>query len=295
MPQKLIRKAVIPAAGYGTRFLPATKAAPKEMLPIVDKPVIQYVVEEAVASGITDIIIITGSNKRPIEDHFDYNFELETRLQEQGRIEQFEEIRRISNMARFIYVRQKEPLGNGHAVLCAREVIGNEPFAVLWGDDLVDSETPCLKQLLKVYERYRNPVMAAMRVPKQDISGYGVIEGAKVEDKIWLVKSLVEKPTPKNAPSDVAIVKEYILTPDIFDILADLKPGQKGEIWLSDAINILARQRNVYALEFEGERFDTGDKLGFLRATIHYALKHDKLNNEFRDYLRSLDLSPKEK
>jgi len=291
MPQKLIRKAVIPAAGYGTRFLPATKAAPKEMLPIVDKPVIQYVVEEAVASGITDIIIITGSNKRPIEDHFDYNFELEHMLQDQGRIEQFEEIRRISDMARFIYVRQKEPLGNGHAVLCAREVIGNEPFAVLWGDDLVDSQVPCLKQLLKIFERYRNPVMAAIRVPKEEISNYGVIEGTPVEDRLWRVKSLIEKPTAKTAPSDVAIVKEYILTPDVFDILADLKPGQKGEIWLTDAINILARQRNVYAYEFEGERFDAGNKLDFLKATIHYALKHEALNNDFRAYLRSLDLN----
>lgn len=261
------------------------------MLPIVDKPVIQYVVEEAVASGITDIIIITGSNKRPIEDHFDYNFELEHMLQQQGRTEQFEEIRRISDMARFIYVRQKEPLGNGHAVLCAREVVGNEPFAVLWGDDLVDSEVPCLKQLLRVYERYRNPVMAAMRVSKDEISGYGVIDGTPEEDRIWRVKSLVEKPDPRKATSDVAIVKEYVLTPDIFDILADLKPGQKGEIWLSDAINILARQRNVYAYEFEGERFDAGNKLGFLKATIHYALKHEALNDEFRQYLRSLDLN----
>ena len=291
VPHKLIRKAVIPAAGFGTRFLPATKASPKEMMPIVDKPVIQYVVEEAVASGITDIIIITGSNKRPIEDHFDYNFELEHTLLEQGRMEQFEEIRRISDMARFIYVRQKEPLGNGHAVLCAREVIGNEPFAVLWGDDLVDSKVPCLKQLLKIYERYRNPVMAAIRVPKDRISDYGVIDGTPIEDRVWQVKSLVEKPTAETAPSDVAIVKEYILTPDIFDILADLKPGQKGEIWLTDAINILAKQRNVYAYEFEGERYDTGDKLGFLKATIHYALKHESLNNDFRAYLSSLDLN----
>jgi len=290
MPHKLIRKAIIPAAGYGTRFLPATKAAPKEMLPIVDKPVIQYVVEEAVASGITDIVIITGSNKRPIEDHFDYNYELEHKLQEQGRKELVKEIRHISDMARFIYVRQKEPLGNGHAVLCAREVIGNEPFAVLWGDDIVDSRTPCLKQLLKVYERYRNPVMAAMRVPKEEISGYGVIEGSPVEDRVWLVKSLVEKPSPATAPSDVAIVKEYILTPDIFDILDNLEPGQKGEIWLSDAINVLAGRRNVYAYEFEGQRFDAGDKLGFLKATIHYALKHEALNKEFRGYLRSLEL-----
>ena len=286
----MIRKAIIPAAGYGTRFLPATKAAPKEMLPIVDKPVIQYVVEEAVASGITDIVIITGSNKRPIEDHFDYNYELEHKLQEQGRKELVKEIRHISDMARFIYVRQKEPLGNGHAVLCAREVIGNEPFAVLWGDDIVDSRTPCLKQLLKVYERYRNPVMAAMRVPKEEISGYGVIEGSPVEDRVWLVKSLVEKPSPATAPSDVAIVKEYILTPDIFDILDNLEPGQKGEIWLSDAINVLAGRRNVYAYEFEGQRFDAGDKLGFLKATIHYALKHEALNKEFRGYLRSLEL-----
>jgi UTP--glucose-1-phosphate uridylyltransferase len=280
-----IRKVIVPAAGYGTRFLPATKASPKEMLPIVDKPVIQYIVEEAVQSGIDEVIIITGYSKRAIEDHFDYNFELEYRLKESGKLKYYEEIRRISDMARFVYVRQKAPLGNGHAVLCAREVVGNEPFAVAWGDDLVDSDVPCMKQMLEVFEKYQGPVIATMRVPQEHISDYGIIAGEQIEDKVWRISSIVEKPEAASAPSNIAAVKGYILTPDIFDVLENQQPGKGGEIWLTDAINILAQKRPVYAYEFDGHRFDVGDKLGFLKATVHFALKNGVFCDEFRTYL----------
>lgn len=283
-----IRKAIIPAAGYGTRFLPATKASPKEMLPIVDKPVIQYIAEEAVQSGIEEVVIITGYSKRAIEDHFDYNFELEYRLKETGKLKHYEEIRRISDMARFVFVRQKEPLGNGHAVLCAREVIGDEPFAVLWGDDLVDANPPCLKQMLDVFRKYQGPVVAAMRVPREHISDYGIIAGKQVEDKVWKLDSIIEKPEIACAPSSIAAVKGYILTPDIFDVLEGLAPGKGNEIWLTDAINQLAQKRPVYAYEFDGCRFDVGDKLGFLKATFHYALKNGDFSKELRAYLKSL-------
>jgi UTP--glucose-1-phosphate uridylyltransferase len=283
-----IRKAIVPAAGYGTRFLPATKASPKEMLPIVDKPVIQYIVEEAVGSGIDEVIIITGYSKRAIEDHFDYNFELEYRLKETGKLKYYEQIRQISDMARFVYVRQKAPLGNGHAVLCAREVIGDEPFAVLWGDDLVDADVPCLKQMLAVFEKYQGPVVAAMKVPHESISDYGIIAGSQVEDKVWKLDSIVEKPEAASAPSNIAAVKGYILTPDIFDVLENLAPGKGNEIWLTDAINQLAQERPVYAYEFDGCRFDVGDKLGFLKATVHFALKNGDFSQEFRGYLRTM-------
>jgi UTP--glucose-1-phosphate uridylyltransferase len=287
---KKVRKAVIPAAGLGTRFLPATKAQPKEMLPIVDKPVIQYIVEEAVASGIEQIVIITGQSKRAIEDHFDYPFELAHRLRENKKTEELYEVERLSELANFVYVRQKQPLGNGHAVLVAREVIGDEPFAVLWGDDIVDAKVPCLQQLIQVYEQYGTSVMAVMRVAKELISKYGVIEARQVADRIHEVLDLVEKPTTENAPSDLATVKGYVLTPEIFEELEHTPPGKGGEIWLSDAIKSLMRRQKVFALEFEGRRYDAGNKLEFLQATVDFALKRPDLADEFRAYLKGLQL-----
>ncbi len=287
---KKVRKAVIPAAGLGTRFLPATKAQPKEMLPIVDKPIIQYIVEEAVASGIEQIVIVTGQSKRAIEDHFDYPFELAYRLKEQKKEEELREVERISDLANFAYVRQKQPLGNGHAVLVAKEVIGDEPFAVLWGDDLVDAEVPCLQQLIQVYERYCASVMAVMRVPRESISKYGVIEARPVGDRVYEVLDLVEKPPVESAPSDLAAVKGFVLTPEIFGELERTEPGKGGEIWLTDAIKLLMRRQKVYALEFEGKRYDAGNKLEFLEATVDFALKRPDLNGDFRRYLKGLDL-----
>ncbi len=288
---KRVRKAVIPAAGLGTRFLPATKAQPKEMLPIVDKPVIQYIVEEAVNSGIEQIVIITGQSKRAIEDHFDYPFELVHRLRQGNKMEELHEVERLSEMADFVYVRQKQPLGNGHAVLVAKEVIGNEPFAVLWGDDLVDAEVPCLRQLIQVYERYESSVMAVMRVAEQNIPKYGVIGATPVVDRIFQVTDLVEKPALENAPSDLAAVKGYVLTPEIFEELEHTQPGKGGEIWLSDAIKSLMRRQKVMALEFEGRRYDAGNKLEFLQATVDFALKREDLQDDFRSFLKSLHLS----
>ena len=287
---KRVRKAVIPAAGLGTRFLPATKAQPKEMLPIVDKPVIQYIVEEAVASGIEQIIIITGQSKRAIEDHFDYPFELAYRLREQNKLEELHEVERLSEMADFVYVRQKQPLGNGHAVLVAKEVVGDEPFAVLWGDDMVDAEVPCTKQLMDVYGRFGASVIAVMKVPQEKIPKYGVIAATQVEDRIYEATDLVEKPSIDKAPSDLAAVKGYILTPEIFEELERTPAGKGGEIWLSDAIKSLMRRQKVFALEFEGKRYDAGNKLEFLQATVDFALKRDDLANEFRAYLKSLNL-----
>lgn len=287
---KRVRKAVIPAAGLGTRFLPATKAQPKEMLPIVDKPVIQYIVEEAVASGIEQIIIITGQSKRAIEDHFDYPFELAYRLREQNKLEELHEVERLSEMADFVYVRQKQPLGNGHAVLVAKEVVGDEPFAVLWGDDMVDAEVPCTRQLMDVYSRYGASVIAVMKVPQEKIPKYGVIAATSVGDRIYEATDLVEKPSIDKAPSDLAAVKGYILTPEIFEELERTTAGKGGEIWLSDAIKSLMRRQKVFALEFEGKRYDAGNKLEFLQATVDFALKRDDLSDEFRTYLKSLNL-----
>lgn len=283
-----IRKAVIPAAGFGTRFLPATKASPKEMLPIVDKPVIQYVVEEAVQSGIEEVILITGSNKRSLEDHFDYNFELEYRLKESGKKEMYDEIRRISDMVKVVYVRQKEQLGNGHAVLQARELIGDEPFAVLWGDEVVDSPVPRLKQLIDTYERYRASVISAMKVDNEGASKYGMIDGKLIEPRVTLVSNLIEKPGPNKTKSRLASMGGYVLTPAIFDILEKTKPGIGGEIFLPDAINQLSKEQAVYAYEFEGQLFDAGSKLGFLKATVHYGLKHEYLRDDFKAYLTSV-------
>jgi UTP--glucose-1-phosphate uridylyltransferase len=285
-----IRKAVIPAAGLGTRFLPATKSVPKEMLPIVDVPVIQLIVEEAVAAGIEEIVVITSGAKRAIEDHFDYAFELEYRLSQAGKEKELRQIRHLAELARFVFIRQGAPLGNGHAVLCAQDVIGDEPFAVLWGDDLVRSMVPVCSQLIRVYEEFGGSVLAVMQIPPDEISRYGVIDGEPVAERVHQVRGLVEKPSPEQAPSNLAAVKEYVLTPEIFRILADTKPSQGGEIWLADAINELARTEAVYACEFEGERYDPGDKVGFLKATVEYALVREDIGPEFRSYLRSLKL-----
>jgi UTP--glucose-1-phosphate uridylyltransferase len=286
-----VRKGVFPAAGLGTRFLPATKAQPKEMLPLVDKPTIQYVMEEAVASGLSEIVIVTGRNKRAIEDHFDAAFELEYYLNDRGKMEELAQIKTISDLASVSYVRQKEPLGLGHAILCARSLVGDEPFGVFLGDDIIGrTSRPCMRQLLDVYERYGGPVLAIERVPRSRIHQYGVIAGRSIGDNVWQIDDLVEKPRPADAPSDLAIIGRYVLTPDIFPILAETEADARGEIQLTDALRALRRQRPMYGLLFEGKRFDTGDKLGFLKATVEFALERPDLAEEFRTYLKSLNL-----
>ena len=280
-----VRKAVFPAAGLGTRFLPATKASPKEMLPLVDKPLIQYVVEEAVASGIESVIIVTGRGKSAIEDHFDVSFELEALLRERDKSEELKLVREISEMARVSYVRQREALGLGHAVLQARDLIGDEPFAVMLSDDIIDSETPALRQLLNVYEKYDAPVVATMHVEGQAISRFGALDIDEIEDGIYRVKDMIEKPPLSKAPSDLAIIGRYILTPDIFDEIERTKPGAIGEIQITDAMRSLLKKRDFYAVRFKGTRYDAGDKLGFLIATVEFALKHADLAPEFREYL----------
>jgi UTP--glucose-1-phosphate uridylyltransferase len=290
MPQK-VRKAVFPAAGLGTRFLPATKASPKEMLPLVDKPLIQYVVEEAVASGIESVIVVTGRGKTAIEDHFDVSFELEKLLEERGKHEELKAMRAISTMARVSYVRQQEALGLGHAVLQARDLVGNEPFAVMLSDDIIESETPALKQLLDVYEKYDAPVVAVFEVAGEAISRFGVIDGEEIEDGVYRIKDMVEKPAVSEAPSHLAIIGRYVLTPDIFDEIEKTRPGAIGEIQITDAMRSLLKKRPFYAVRFKGTRYDAGDKLGFLIATVEFALKHEELAPEFREYLKSLRLS----
>jgi len=285
-----VRKAVFPAAGLGTRFLPATKASPKEMLPLVDKPLIQYVVEEAVASGIESIIIVTGRGKTDIEDHFDVSFELEQLLRERGKDDLLEQVRSISEMARVSYVRQREALGLGHAVLQARDCVGNEPFAVMLSDDIIDAEVPGLKQLLDVYERYDAPVIGTMQVKGEAISRFGVIDGEEVEEGVYKVKDMVEKPAFAEAPSDLAIIGRYVLTPDIFAEIERTKPGAVGEIQITDTMRSLLKRRPFYAVRFKGTRHDAGDKLGFLIANVEFALKRSDLAPEFREYLRSLKL-----
>jgi UTP--glucose-1-phosphate uridylyltransferase len=286
-----IRKAVIPAAGYGTRFLPMTKASPKEMLPIIDKPVIQYVVEEAVAAGIEDIIIITGYNKRAIEDHFDHTLELENYLQKCGKLEQLEEIRKIARLANFIYIRQKGPYGNATPVLNAEPVIGNEPFAVLWGDEFIYADPPRLKQMIEVFDKYQNPVISGVRVKKESLNKYGIARIKPIEDKIFEVEEIIEKPEPGQAPSDLATHGAYILTPDIFAALKNLKPGKGGELWLVDAINALRQNHKIYAREIEnGKYYDTGNKLEYLKANVEFGLTRKDINGEFRKFLKSLDL-----
>jgi UTP--glucose-1-phosphate uridylyltransferase len=290
MPQK-IRKAVFPAAGLGTRFLPATKASPKEMLPLVDKPLIQYVIEESVASGIESVLVVTGRDKTAIEDHFDISFELEVLLKERGKSESYEQVRAIADMVRISYTRQKQALGLGHAIYQGKDFVGSEPFAVLLADDIVDSETPALRQMVEVYEKYDAPVIATMQVEGEDISRFGVIEAEEVEPNVYRIKDMVEKPPFAEAPSDLAIIGRYIFTPDIFAAIEKTNPGSGGEIQITDAMRILLKERPFYAVKLEGKRHDAGDKLGFLIATVELALKRDDLGRDFRRYLRSLDLT----
>ncbi len=289
MPKR-VRKAVFPAAGLGTRFLPATKASPKEMLPLVDKPLIQYVVEEAVVSGIESVIIVTGRGKTAIEDHFDVSFELESLLRDRGKDQDLKQVRAISDLARVSYVRQREALGLGHAVLQARDLVGDEPFAVMLADDVIDSEKPALRQLIDVHEKYQAPVLATMHVEGEAISRFGALDVEEVEKGVYRVKDMVEKPSLAQAPSNLAIIGRYVLTPDIFDEIEGTKPGAIGEIQITDAMRSLLKKRDFYAVRFEGTRYDAGDKLGFLIATVEFALKHSELAPGFRDYLRSLRL-----
>jgi len=282
-----VKKAIIPAAGLGTRFLPATKAQPKEMLPIVDKPTIQYIIEEAVASGIEEILIITGRNKKCIEDHFDKSIELELELERAGKAELLEMVRNISDMVDIHYIRQKEPRGLGHAIHCAKTFVGNEPFAVLLGDDVVDSEVPCLKQLIDCYSEYNTTILGVQTVDKENVSKYGIVDGIHIEDRVYKVKDLVEKPSVEEAPSNVAILGRYIITPEIFNILENTKPGKGGEIQLTDALKTLISKEAMYAYNFEGKRYDVGDKLGFLQATIEFALKKEELREDFIKYLNT--------
>jgi len=282
-----VRIAVFPAAGLGTRFLPATKAQPKEMLPLVDKPMIQYVVEEAVAAGLDRLTIITGRGKRAIEDHFDASVELEFYLQERGKWDELAQIKTISDLASVSYIRQKEPLGLGHAILCARPVVAGEAFAVFLGDDIIVADPPCIAQLLAVFERFGDPVLAVEQVARDQLSLYGVIRGSQVADNVYLVEDLVEKPAAGAAPSDLAIIGRYVLTPDIFPILAETPPDHRGEIQLTDALRRLRERRRLYAVRFNGRRFDTGDKLGFLKATVEMALARPDLAEAFRAYLKS--------
>ena len=286
---KKIKKAVIPAAGLGTRFLPVTKAQPKEMLPIVDKPTIQYIIEEAVASGIEEILIITGRNKNCIEDHFDKSVELELELEKSGKQEMLKLVREISDMVDIHYIRQKEPKGLGHAISCAKTFVGNEPFAVLLGDDLVyNEEKPCLKQLIDCYNEYNTSILGVQTVDGKDVDKYGIIKGIHIEGRVHKVRGLVEKPAVEEAPSNIAILGRYIITPQIFKILKETKPGRGGEIQLTDALSKLISEEAIYAYEFEGTRYDVGDKLGFLKATVEYALRREDLRDEFMEYLNSL-------
>jgi len=281
-----VRKAVFPVAGLGTRFLPATKSSPKEMLPLIDKPLVQYVVEEAVASGIDHILFVTGRGKRAIEDHFDISFELEAILHEKNKTEELSQVRKIAEMVNIFYVRQRQALGLGHAILCAREFVGNEPFAVLLGDDIIDAERPCLAQLMDVYRNYGGPVLALEQVPMANISAYGCVKATSISDGTYKVLDMVEKPKQEEAPSDLAIIGRYILTPDIFPILEKQEAGKGEEIQLTDALCKLLVHKPVYGCRFEGIRHDCGDKLGFLKATVDMALKRDAFNTEFRAYLK---------
>jgi UTP--glucose-1-phosphate uridylyltransferase len=288
-----VRKAVFPAAGLGTRFLPATKAQPKEMLPLVDKPLIQYGVEEAIHSGISNIIIVTGRGKTAIEDHFDVSFELEHLLESRNKKELLQAVRSVSDMINVAYIRQKEALGLGHAVLRAKELVGPEPFAVVLSDDVIDAETPCLRQLLDVYDFYGASVVALMEVPKENISAYGVVDAEPVvhngaQGRLFRICNMVEKPKAEDAPSNLAIIGRYILTADIFDVLESIEPGSGGEIQLTDGLRTLLRNRPVYGLKFEGTRHDAGDKLGFLKATVEFALRRHDLGEPFRQYLHSM-------
>jgi UTP--glucose-1-phosphate uridylyltransferase len=278
-------KVVIPAAGLGIRFLPATKAQPKEMLPVVDKPAIQYVVEEAVASGMTDIIIITGRGKRAIEDHFDKSYELEHKLRESGNSEALAEVQRIASMADIFYIRQKEQLGLGHAILCAKKHIGDEPFAVMLGDDIVVSDRPCIGQLVDVFDEMDASVVGVEQVPKSKISRYGVIGGRKVRDSIYKVDDVVEKPSPEEAPSDLAIIGRYVLKPEIFSHLEKIGPGKGGELQLTDAMRLMCRKSGLYGLKFRGRRFDIGSKADWVRATVALSMEREDLSEELKNIL----------
>ncbi len=290
-----VRKAVFPAAGLGTRFLPATKAQPKEMLALVDKPLIQYGVEEAIQSGVQNIIIVTGRGKSAIEDHFDVSFELEHLLEMRNKKDLLATVRAVSDMIDVSYTRQKEALGLGHAVLRARELVGEEPFAVILSDDIIDSEIPCLRQLLDVYEFYSAPVVALMEVPMESISAYGVVDAEPVshaggQNRLYRIRNMVEKPKAKDAPSNLAIIGRYVLTPEVFKSLDAVEPGSGGEIQLTDGLKHLLRSRPIYGYRFEGTRYDAGDKLGFLKATVEFALKRYDLGEAFRAYLKTLNL-----
>jgi len=280
-----VKKAIIPAAGLGTRFLPATKAMPKEMLPIVDKPTIQFIIEEAIQSGIEDVIIVTGKGKRAIEDHFDYSFELEQNLLDKGKLDLLDEVRKPSNLVDIHYIRQKEPKGLGHAVWCARKFIGDEPFAVLLGDDVITGEKPCLKQLIETYVRFQASIIGVQHVSEDEVSRYGIIDGKLVDDRHYIVRQLVEKPKKEDAPSNLAIMGRYILNPLIFDILGRQQPGAGDEIQLTDAIAELNKKEAVYAYDFEGVRYDVGEKLGFIKTTIDFALQRDELRYDLLNYL----------
>ncbi len=282
-----VRKAVFPAAGLGTRFLPATKASPKEMLPIVDKPMIQYAVEEAEKCGIMEFIIITGKNKRAIEDHFDSVMELEVNLKKKGKHFLLNEVQRLNHL-HFAFIRQKMPLGLGHAILCSKPVVHDEPFAVMLSDDIIDPDDSLLQDMLRCYQRYKSPVLALQKVPKKDVSRYGIIKGTKINKNLFKIDDLVEKPAPSKAPSNIAIIGRYILTPDIFHFLETVTPGKDGEIQLTDALKALLKTRDIYGYLFEGRRYDAGDKAGFLEATVELALKHPEVKTQFRKYLVSL-------
>ena len=286
----VIRKAVFPAAGLGTRFLPATKAQPKEMLPLVDKPIIQYGVEEAVASGVDNIILVTGRGKNAIEDHFDVSVELETFLEARNKTELLAEIRKISNLINFSYVRQGEPLGLGHAVLVTRALVGDEPFAVILGDDVIDANPPALRQMIDVFQDVQGPVLAIERVPREDVSAYGIIDAEEIEPGVYRIRDLVEKPTRDEAPSDLAIIGRYILTPDIFPALQATVTDRTGEIQLTNGIRELLKSRPIFGCRIDGVRHDTGNKLGFLKAVVYFALRRPDLGDQFRDYLKAIDL-----
>jgi UTP--glucose-1-phosphate uridylyltransferase len=285
-----ITKAVFPVAGYGTRFLPATKSQPKEMLPIVDKPVIQYLVEEASASGIQEIVIVTGRGKRAIEDHFDHSFELEQTLVEKGKHDLLESVKKVEKLAKFIYVRQPMPLGDGHAILCAKEIIGNEPFAVLFGDDIIDNDPPATKQLIEVFEKTQSSCIGLEEIPDEEIPSYGIIGGKKTGEYLYEIETMIEKPEIKDAPSNLGIIGKYICTPEIFNALEKSQKSKDGEIRLIDGFRELIKTQKIYGVKLKGKRYDCGHKLGLIKATIDFALKRKDLGPRLKEYLRGLDL-----
>lgn len=285
-----IRKAVFPAAGFGTRFLPATKAIPKEMLPLIDKPLIQYSVEEAKNSGLEEVIIITGMGKTAIEDHFDVSFELEMLLKEKKKADILRMVEEVSNLVHFSYTRQKKPLGLGHAIHCAKNLVGMEPFAVFLSDDVIDAKIPVMKQMMKVFHRYPATILAVQQVPMKDAHHYGIIEAKKIGPRIYKVVDMVEKPHPKDAPSNLAIIGRYILMPEIFGMLEQTRAGKGGEIQLTDGLKMLSKKQPIYAYEFEGDRYDAGDKLGFLKANVSFAIKNPDIKKEFKEFLKGLKL-----